>query len=77
MDNDIKDEISKLVDKLSVDFKSKLLKSVERWEKKMAKKPVVDKKTEKKVEKTEKKTDKSEKKTNRRRDDTDDSSESD
>ena len=67
MDNDIRDEISKLVDKLSSDLKIKLLKSVERWEKKMAKKPVAEKKplAEKK---TEKKT--------RRRDDTD-SSESD
>ena len=52
------------------------LTMIEKWEKKMTKKPVAEKKTEKKVEKTEKKTDKSEKKTNRRRDDTD-SSESD
>ena len=37
MDNDIKDEVSAIVDKLASDFKTKLGKSLEKWEKKMMK----------------------------------------
>jgi topoisomerase IA-like protein len=85
MDTDINDEISKLVDKLSIDLKSKLAKIVEKWEKKIIKetkiiekKPVEKKTAEKKT--AEKKTVEKkpvEKKTNkkpRKHDDTDDSS---
>jgi len=37
MDNDIKDELSAIVDKLTSDFKTKLGKSLEKWEKKLVK----------------------------------------